>query len=87
MIAGLQRIAVVDGDEVPGPAVGGAGGEPGGLDDAAGGVSRDRLVLELADGEDGADGARWREFVTFVSASEKVVDVGLYQAAYRNAPR
>jgi hypothetical protein len=51
-----QGIAVVDGDEVPGLAVGGAAGEPRGLDDAAGGVGRDGLVLELADGEDGADG-------------------------------
>jgi hypothetical protein len=28
----------------------------GGLDDASGGVGRDGLVLEPADGEDGADG-------------------------------
>jgi len=48
--------AAVDGDDVLGPAVGGAGGEPGGLDDAAGGVGLDGFVRELADGEEGADG-------------------------------
>jgi hypothetical protein len=53
MIAGLRTVAVVDGDEVPGVAVRGAAGGPRGLDDAAGGVGRDGLVLELADGEDG----------------------------------
>ena len=48
--------AVVDGDEVPGLLVLAARGEPGGLDDAPDGIGRDGLVLELADGEDGADG-------------------------------
>jgi len=64
MIAGLRPAAVVGGDEVPGLAVRGAAGEVGGLaqtgarlgEAAAGDVGRDALVLELADGKDGADG-------------------------------
>jgi hypothetical protein len=47
----VAKRPVADGDEDPGLAAGGAGGEPGGLDYAKGGVERDGLILELADGE------------------------------------